>query len=605
MEGYHNGNQGVQPSSERPQHLTRRPSLLPAFEPLSSSPPGLPRVMKRKFEDEEDDHGHEAVDEKDRKYYPTPVPTSSTGMLPSSPDMLSRVTRPQLQRTVSTLSERAPLGALPSLVLSASGDPILMGRSSNSSDYQLSANRLISRVHVRAAYHAPEGSRLQGEVVVECLGWNGAKIHYRGSVVDLAKGESFVSQKPGTQIMVDVQETRIMLAWPKDITEEANTWPWTGSSPSRDDSVEPVSRMASSPPPVLPRLQSPVSPSPNNNASVEDNFETTFIADDLAGSDSPVQVYEDDDSADEPAGMRTPVPVSRGSPEESTVSTPSKTPKPLGFGKPTESEELSEHDEENDPIVHSFGPFGENLLSRFESFQSTSPDHRRDPLRSSFNTNTSPRLMASDFPTIRRKTASPVKSLFDTSPVKNHVINQLAFSRVHSIPLSTIYNNLPSNMKGGRKLDGSNDHTDELKAVLDKMPCIGEIRRQGNDAAGKLLEDEFYYVPEMDSDEHRRAAVGIAKPPLRATRKQHKVSISVCIYTLHSLTRHSNITGRNHATERSSKLRECVYEIPRVLLHGCKAFGERQSTRLSYIPKYGCLLASFSFTSIKPGKHGV
>ncbi|KAH0424666.1 hypothetical protein KCU90_g8247, partial [Aureobasidium melanogenum] len=50
----------------------------------------------------------------------------------------------------------------------------------------------------------------------------------------------------------------------------------------------------------------------------------------------------------------------------------------------------------------------------------------------------------------------------------------------------------------------------------------GEIARSGKDAAGKALEDEFYYVPEMDTDEHRRAAVMIAKPPLRSTRKQHK-----------------------------------------------------------------------------------
>ena len=41
------------------------------------------------------------------------------------------------------------------------------------------------------------------------------------------------------------------------------------------------------------------------------------------------------------------------------------------------------HDEENDPIVHSFGPFGENILSRFQSFQSTSPERIRKPLKSS------------------------------------------------------------------------------------------------------------------------------------------------------------------------------------------------------------------------------
>lgn len=473
--------------------------------------------MKRIFDEHDDD-------EKDRKYYPTPVPTSSTGILPSSPDV--RIRRSGLKRTVSALSERAPLGAVPIVDLPLNGEPLLMGRSSNSSNYQLSANRLISRVHVRATYHAPEGSRVQGEVVVECIGWNGAKVHYQGSVVELAKGESFVSQKPGTQIMVDVQETRVLLAWPKNTTEETN-WEWNEDTPEPErSSVEPAERIASSPPSILPRLRSPVSPSPNNRASMGSSFDETFLADDQVDNGSPVQVYEDlAIPEDEEPGMRTPVPISRGSPEESKSSTPSKTPKAIQVdtsrSSDAEEQELSEHDEENDPIIHSFGPFGENLLSRFESFNQTSPDHPRDPLRSSFNSNTSPRLVAADVPTIRGKTPSPTKKIVDSSPVKNHVINQLAFSRVHSIPLSTIYNNLPTNMKGSKASEQL--LSEDLKDMMYRMPCVGEIRRQGNDAAGKPLENEFYYVPEMDTDEHRRAAVSIAKPPLRATRKQHKV----------------------------------------------------------------------------------
>lgn len=550
------------PSSERPS-ATRRPSLLPAFEPLSSSPGGLPRVMKRKFVDDEHDNANEQKND-NRKYYPTPVPTSSTGILPSSPDV--RVTRPELHRTVSTLSERAPLGAVPSLSLPPNGDPVLMGRSSNSSDYQLSANRLISRVHVRATYHAPEGSRSQGEVVVECVGWNGAKIHYQGSVVELAKGESFVSQKPGTQIMVDVQETRVLLAWPKSETNDASNWPWVEGSPSRR-SEEAAQRIASSPPSILPRLCSPVSPTPNHRQSIDATFDETFIADDLTGGDSPVQVYEDHATPDdELPGMRTPVPISRGSPEEWKTSTPSRTPKPiqLGVGLVTEAEELSEHDEENDPIVHSFGPFGENLLSRFESFNSTSPDRPRDPLKSSLNANTSPRLAASDSSAVIHKNPSPLKkSILDSSPVKNHVINQLAFSRVHSLPLSTIFRNLPIEMKSGRRSEAL--LPDDLKEMMDRIPCVGEIRRQGNDAAGKALEDEFYYVPEMDTDDHRKAAVSIAKPPLRATRKQHKVGyLTFANADMNILTYRSNITGRSHAFSDTP----CAWGS---LRHRCKA----------------------------------
>ncbi|KAG9970200.1 hypothetical protein KCU78_g23832, partial [Aureobasidium melanogenum] len=89
----------VLPSTEKPNPV-RRPSLLPAFEPLSSSPGGLPRALKRKFQEDEDE-------DDTRKFYPTPVPTSATGILSSSPNR--RV--PGLQRTASysSLSERAPL----------------------------------------------------------------------------------------------------------------------------------------------------------------------------------------------------------------------------------------------------------------------------------------------------------------------------------------------------------------------------------------------------------------------------------------------------------------------------------------------------------------
>ncbi|KAK2672444.1 hypothetical protein RAB80_012523 [Fusarium oxysporum f. sp. vasinfectum] len=65
---------------------------------------------------------------------------------------------------------------------------------------------------------------------------------------------------------------------------------------------------------------------------------------------------------------------------------------------------------------------------------------------------------------------------------------------------------------------------DDLRDVIESTPCIGIIKRQGKDAAGKPLESEYYYVPEEDDDQQRRAAVvdGLRKPSLRACRKQHK-----------------------------------------------------------------------------------
>lgn len=483
-----------------------RPSLLPAFEPLSSSPLGLPRATKRKFDQTRDD----------RQFYPTPVPTSSTGILPSSPPassapaVLTRPTRPGLQRTVSTLSERAPLGDLPRLDLPFNGEPMLMGRSSNSSDYQLSANRHISRVHIKAQYLAPDESSPAGKVEVECLGWNGAKVHCRGEIRELAKGEAFVSEKPLAQIIVDVQDTRVMLVWPseaKQLSSLANPENVIQSWPAEESPVKRrmlSSEQLGSSPPILQQLQqrSPLSPTAAGNMT--STFTSTFRVD-----QSPVKVYEDHSSDEEVVdGSSTPVPVV---PSDKTIA--DLTADSFQSLAGSENEDLSEHDEENDPIVHSFGPFGENILSKFESFQPVSPNNKRKPLTAS------PNSLAQNI------------SNFRPSPIKNHVINQLAYSRIHSLPLSTIHSNLPSELRGAmvKPSDTENQSiltTSGLKTLLDGIPCVGEISREGKDAAGKLLESEFYYVPERDLDAMRRETVtqSLGKTSIRSARKQHKVS---------------------------------------------------------------------------------
>ncbi len=485
-------NAAALPSTES-LNAARRPSLLPAFEPFSSSPTGLPRPTKRKFDDILDD----------RQHYPTPILTSSTAILPSSPP--ARQTRPGLQRTVSCLAERVPLNDVPTLTIPLNGEPLLLGRSSGSSDYQLPSNRHISRVHVRASYFPPDSSYPAGKVEVECLGWNGIKVHCKGEIVELAKHECFTSEKPIAQIMVDVQETRVFLVWPKEDSREAGSVesrsPWAEESPTKRRAVS-APQFASSPPAYLSnhRPQSPISPTPIPNLT--STFSSTFHAD----PNDEVKVYEDHDSEADAPHDQTPEPATTSFPQDTTPTCAND----LHLSRATEAEEFSEHDEENDPIVHSFGPYGENILARFESFQPTSPERIRKPLKSSPNSTS----------------RSPAK----TSPIKNHVINQLAFSRVHSLPLSTIHTNLPAELRGSLTKPSDTESqtilsTSDLKTLLDGILCVGEISREGKDAAGKLLESEFYYVPEMDGNADRRETVtqSLGKTSIRAARKQHKV----------------------------------------------------------------------------------
>jgi hypothetical protein len=429
-----------------------------------------------------------------------------------------------LARSISTLSERVPLGNLPSVDLPANGEVVRMGRSSNSSDYQLSANRLISRVHVQAAYHAADASNASSWVEVECLGWNGAKIHCRGQVYDLDKGAAWMSEDPDAEIMLDVQDARVMILWPT--APSANKSSWDSEDEASPTRTPTLNHFASSPP-IIPR--SPVSQSP---------IRQPVFTGLTAQSPAPVLVFEDADAGDDKSTPNTPTQADIDEtfirPASRSVSTrDSVIPNvQASFLTSFAAEDFSDDEnEENDPVVHSFGPFGENLLPRFESFSATTPtqeSHSVKRRRRSYVTAESPR-----------------RPSFKDSPIKNHVINQLAFSRLHSQPLSAIHGNLPAELRAcaaaaaaaAKISDGQSEaaassttstlqlSTQDLKKLMDDIPCVGEIPRSGKDAAGKQLENEFYYVPEMDTDLMRRDAVtgNMRGSGLRTVRKSHKV----------------------------------------------------------------------------------
>jgi hypothetical protein len=528
------------------QH-SQKPSLLPAFgdadaDDLPSSSP-FP-ATKRKFG--QDSPSVARHHDRGLKYYPTPVPTSSTGVFDfSSP----RHARPPMQRAVSALSERIPLGAVPTIDLPANGEVVRMGRSSNSADYQLSTNRLISRVHVQAAYHTPTPAYPSGYIEVECLGWNGAKIHCRGCVFELAKGDTYMSENPETEIMLDVQDTRVVIAWP---VIPMSKFSWESEeegmpTPTRNDTQ---AAFDSSPPVAPPR--SPVSQSPIRQPVFAGPSTTTTTA--TATQSTPVQVFEDANAPEEGSTLLESAEQTFIRPAESFPASRQEPDVQNAKASITSSfadDDYSDNDEENDPVVHSFGPFGQDLLSGLASFSTATPRNVPRPPRAP---------LASPSP---RRPAAVVR--FKESPIKNHVINQLAYSRVHSHPLSTIHGNLPADLKVCIAKSGEEKGSDrsgsvtplpqlshhDLKRILDDTPCVGEIPRSGKDAAGKPLESEFYYVPEMDPDQMRRETItaGMRSTGLRSVRKTHKVYNSIVAALQQSLTSSSNTTGNALASE--------------------------------------------------------
>ncbi|KAI2624430.1 hypothetical protein GGR54DRAFT_577325 [Hypoxylon sp. NC1633] len=474
------------PSSSMAGTKRPAPSLLPPFEPLSSSP-GFPRPLKRQARDRSMGSGAYLK-------YPTPIPTSSTGILSSSPPRV-QPSRPGLERSQSSVSERAPLSAVPSVELNENGEMLLMGRSSNSSHYQLSANRLISRIHVKARYIPAPDPFEPNRVEIICNGWNGLKLHCQGRTWELSKGDTFTSETENTEMMLDVQDARVMVHWPRKDRHESianlSDSSWDESPHSRPrHNVAGSDFLQSSPLRHQARIRSPESPTPAQKSS-SSNWDDLLLGNDMSGS---VQIYED--ASEEEQELPEPVPDVDASFAQTEITN--------SFSSDLSDPE-DDPDEENDPIVHSFGPFGANLSNRMAAFSTGSP---KQPSR----------VPSGD--TTAKPSAEPEEQLsnrIDVPAVRNHIVNQLAFSRLSSNPLTAIMNNLPAEEK--RDLTKP-----ELREIIEATLCIGVIARQGKDAAGKQLESEYYYVPEHDNDESRRIAVtdGLRKPSLRACRRQHK-----------------------------------------------------------------------------------
>jgi hypothetical protein len=412
-----------------------------------------------------------------------------------------------------------------------------MGRSSNSSHYQLSANRLISRVHVKARYIAATVPLEPNKVEIICSGWNGAKLHCQGRTWELAKGDSFTSETEFAEIMLDVQDARVLIAWPQTDRKGSvgsltdSSWDDENSPRGRATAVSARGQVIqSSPLRRGQRLESPVSPTPAGPSISSATLDNLF-----SDSVEPVvQVYEDEPS---PENVQE---IEEGGSQISTQAATS-FPAPLESqsSELSEPEEDQDPDEENDPIVHSFGPFGANISSRMASFTTVaSPELSRG--RSFHEPTGSPNTRSS----------SEATNQAEAVPIVNHVVNQLAFSRLSSTPLSVIMNHLPAELKGASAthLENKGLTKDDLRKLLNAAACIGEIHREGKDAAGKPLESEYYYIPDEDTDVQRRAAVvdGLRKPSLRNCRKQHKVRMThTYAFNDRSNSAKSNTTGRN------------------------------------------------------------
>ncbi|KAI6244740.1 hypothetical protein HI914_07189 [Erysiphe necator] len=472
------------------------PALLPAFEPFSSSP-GYPRPSKRQA------FAPSSSNENRNTTYPTPIPSSTTGILSSSPPPIPS-TQNEVQHLSINKSNQLSLSVVPSVLVPENGNVIRIGRSSKSSDFQLSSSRLISRVHVEARYIAATAPLEPNTIEIKCKGWNGLKVHCPGKTWQLSKNDTFTTETEFVEVMIEVQDTRVLLAWPGrdqfNLIDSHNNFFDNDKTPSRCRNSHTAHSNIPPSSPILynERIEYPISPSPIRHHTI-----CQFLDKLDAIETAEAQVYEDLAATSEEFLVNDLFALENRSSS-------------FHISEPNANSELSDKvsyisDDENVPLKHSLDHSSSKFDSQIISIIT------QDPIVS-----TSECLS----PTLSIRTAT--SDFTNQSEISNHSINQLAYSLKSSLPLSQIFFKLPSHLKESYAthqdiLDDKPFTKIDLQHILNLTKCIGEISREGKDAAGKPLESEYYYILEQDHDEARRAAVqSLRKPSLRSCRKKHK-----------------------------------------------------------------------------------
>lgn len=352
-------------------------------------------------------------------------------------------------------------------------------------------------------------------------------MHCLSHAWELAKGDTFSTTQEGSEILLDVQDSRVSITWPRTgrpLPQNVHRSPirnkvgvvWAENDENADPDSQRSRERFSVPPSPLPRLSasgsfgrgvppSPASSRSGNSMTSEFNMNTD------------IQIYEDrsdsverDISDEEPKNTDDSL---EGDDTAELPALPSRAPSP----SPTEADG-DEQSSELDVLSSS-------LFQDDEDEENDQENSQQQPAFS-FRASSSA-LPALGFTRGHKRRHSSISSIklapvgpseAEIEAIKNHATNQLAFSRLSSTPLSTILANLPPTITAQPLT------CETLSDILSSIDWIGIVKRQGKDAAGKPLESQYYYIPDKDTDDSRRGAVteGLRKPGLRACRRVHK-----------------------------------------------------------------------------------
>ncbi|EMR08830.1 hypothetical protein PNEG_02617 [Pneumocystis murina B123] len=138
-------------------------------------------------------------------------------------------------------------------------------------------------------------------------------------------------------------------------------------------------------------------------------------------------------------------------------------------------------------------------------------NHSSDNPYSTFLSTDKAKINTNNSLSVDIKNFGPEPDSIDSS-LLDSVLTTLAFSPLSAVPLSTLTCLFPSTFL----------KEDVEKWLRNAGQFIAEIKREGKDASGKPLENQWYYVPEKDDNEERKASLLPFIRPIRQSRKIHK-----------------------------------------------------------------------------------
>lgn len=461
--------------------------------------------------------------------YPTPNPSSSTGLtspvkLPSKITFDISPSRPRY-----TLSQTHPQTVL---AIPMDGTSIVVGRSSKSCLFVPNRqNKQISRTHARISYDFRGG-----RCVIECFGHNGLSVFIPKKATVSFAGSNFdymVFPKPNVALnslkavrrveqLNDASSVFILAG-------ERVTFPKTEGAyvdfrgdvvglnfESEDDVTEDETELSSE--------NKDIPEIVNCDKLVGKECDEILV--EKIGSSGLKSVFQETEEFErlETMNMRTGEEV-----EEGTYETPNEMSSvisnEMSNAAPAcdsmESKSIARN-EPTDKGLEEGKDAVENTISRVSI-----PQGHRAPLQDVTNTSVK-RQKKSTSPSPQNERAQNYANLTDgevgevlaeiesIEQVKRVLVNHLAFSRLSSTPIT----DLQGISKSTQALTPK-----QMRVLLTRgAPGVGVIYREGKDAAGKPLDEEYFYDIDKDDDRDRVNMVNTTKgrATLRNCRKKHK-----------------------------------------------------------------------------------